>query len=74
LKATISDFVIAKNKDGSIDKVATIRRAELYKKILKSEKILADIQAKERKNKIAKSLLAVAVLVAVLVLLWFMGG
>jgi hypothetical protein len=74
LKATIPDFEVAKNKDGSIDKATSVRRAELHKAAVKSQKILADAQAKEYRNKIVKSLLAVSVLTVVLVLLWFMGG
>jgi hypothetical protein len=74
LKATISDFVPTRNKDGSINKVATIRRAELYKAALKSQKILDDIEAKEYRDKTIKKLIAVLVLLALVILLWFLGG
>jgi hypothetical protein len=74
LKAAISDFVPIRNKDGSINKVATIRQAELYKAALKSQKILEDIEAKDYRDKTIKKLIAVSVLLALVILLWFLGG
>ena len=74
MKPTIADFVVSKNSDGSIDKATTIRRAELYKKVLKSQKELENTHAEKRRDKIARGLLAAIVLCTLAVLLWFMGG